>query len=271
MQRLSQEALALLTTSDEIITSIETHGPAVATILEEKWRARRAPRGSGTDTPSPPDYLGHMLALRDGLVDSATWLSQADHTHVHQLASLAEAREERAGIFEVTYDKFSSARRTLDGLHGEGKAFMAAAIRGPTARTPKRLLRQIDVALPLLLELGQKPPKIRIEGVEVDPAAMAADVQSVAKKLRKAQAAFRRMLRVIQASRKEKARRMKEHQTNTIWTARIVEGYYRLAGEKELAARLRPAARRAGRPPRTAPETVSDEMSAPSESADVVT
>ncbi len=56
MQRQSEQALDLLTTSDEIVSSIETHGVEVAAILEERWKAMPAhattPGSTGTSRPT---------------------------------------------------------------------------------------------------------------------------------------------------------------------------------------------------------------------------
>ena len=278
MERQSQEALDQMTTSDEIVTSIETHGVEVAATLTEKWMAVHAPPGSTpqADAPNPPDYLGQLFALRDGLNASKSSLGQADQTHVYQLARLIQLRDDRAGLTDSLYTQFSTARRTIDELHGEGKAFLMAAIQGPTARTTKKLLRQVEVSLPQLHDPSLKQTEPKVEGITVDPPAMARGLDNLAGELRTTQAEFQRMRRVVQASRKEKVRRLEEHRSTTVWTARIVEGYYQLAGETELAERLRPAVSRAGRPPAKrptegspAPEEAAPDNGTPDDSAPV--
>jgi len=267
MQRLSQEAFDQLATSEEIVTSIETHGVEVAAILQEKWTTRPASPDSTlqADAPNPPDYLGQLFALKDELNTSATALTEADQLHVHQLARLIELREDREAVRKRASDKFSIARRTLDELlGGEGKAFVLAGFEGPTARTPKKLLRQIDLAVPRLYTPNGKLAQHKVAGITVDTTEMASDLEEVAGELRVAQTEFRRMRRVVQASRKEKNRRLEEHRTNNLWTARIVEGYYQLAGETELAERLRPITNRTSRP---APPTPPEESPVPEETA----
>lgn len=256
MQRQSQEAFGLLATSEEIISSIETHGVEVAARLEEKWTAMAAPPDSTPelDAPSPPDYMGNLLALRDGLSVSAGALTRSDQVHVHNLAGLIELRDERGEIFAVAYDKFSAMRRTIDDLHGDGQAFVLAAMESPTARTSKKLLRQLDLALPHLRTPNPKLALNKVAGVTIDTVEMARELGNLTDKLRAKQNEYQRALRVAQASRKEKTRRIDEHQDNNTWTARIVEGYYRLAGETELADRIRTVAARPGRPPQPEPD-----------------
>jgi len=262
MQRQSEQALDLLTTSDEIVSSIETHGVEVAAILEEKWSTANPPTDSPqVDAANPPDYLGQLLSLRDGLNGSAASLSQADVVHVHQLANLIQLREDRQNQTDDVYNYFSAMRRTLDELHGEGKAFVMAGIEGPTARLTRKLLRQVDLALPRLRSPNLKPQP-KVAGITVDTGAMADELEERADTLRATQAEFQRTRRVVQASRKEKNRRIKEHRTNITWSARIVEGYYQLAGETELAERLRPIVTRSSRPSTPPP---ADESPVPDE------
>jgi len=259
MQRQSEEALGLLTNSDEIVASIETHGVEVAALLQEKWTAMTAPPDSTpqVDAPSPPDYLGHLFTLRDGLTASAGSLSQADQTHVHQLAKVIELREDRDDLVTSGYDKLSIMRRTIDDLHGEGRAFVQAGIEGPTSRKANKLLRQIDLAVPRLRAPDLKLKQAKVEGIKVNPVAMADDLETLAGKLRTAQNEFRRARRVVQASSRKKNQQIKDHRRNIVWTARTVEGYYRLAGEDELADRLRPIVRRVSRPQPSEPPAAS--------------
>ncbi|MCP5017154.1 MAG: hypothetical protein GY938_18060, partial [Ketobacter sp.] len=56
----------------------------------------------------------------------------------------------------------------------------------------------------------------------------------------------RRLNREVQESRKVKNRKLEEHKDTFLWTARTLEGFYRLAGENELADRIRPSLRRRG-------------------------
>jgi len=256
MQRQSQEAFALLADSEEIVSSIETHGVEVAARLEEKWTAMAAP--TDPDAPqlvaaSPPDYLGNLLSLRDGLSASSTTLGRADQTHVHQLAKVLELRGERDTLFADASRIFSTTRRTIDDIHGEGQSFVLAGMESPTARTPKKILRQLDLAVSYLRQPNPKLTIVKVEGVTIDTVAMVGKLEQVAEALRAKQNEFQRARRAAQASRKEKQRRIVEHRDHNSWTARIVEGYYRLAGETELAERLRSVAARPGRRPVPAP------------------
>ena len=51
----------------------------------------------------------------------------------------------------------------------------------------------------------------------------------------------------LNASRKDKNRGLKRHKENFLWIARGAESFFELAGEHELAKRIRPSIRRKGR------------------------
>ena len=166
MQRQSEEALGLLETSDEVTTSIETHGVGVAAKLTERWTTMSIPLRDGTtlevEGPSPPNFLEHLFTIKDGLTASAVALTVADQKHVHQLAELIGLREEREETRKGVHEKFSITRRVIEDVHGTGKAFVLAGIEGPTARTSAPLLRQVDLAVPRLVDPNLKlsEPKI---------------------------------------------------------------------------------------------------------------
>jgi hypothetical protein len=273
----------------------------VAAKLEEQWQAMITLSSTPqVDGPEPPNFLGHLFALKDGLAVSATGVNEADQRHVHELANLIQLRDERNKLAEDGYGKFSTMRRAIDELQGPGKAFVLAGIEGPTSRKTPKLLRQMDLAVPRLFEanpqFAPRPPRGRssppppspqgalqssppspqgalpvpdsgVVGIQVDPKAMGQQLQQIRDRLRKTHREFRRMIRKVQASRKEKNRRIAEHKERQLWTARIVEGYYRLAGETELADRLRPATVQPGRP--SGPATPGDSPGEPSPDAGV--
>jgi hypothetical protein len=104
------------------------------------------------------------------------------------------------------------------------------------------------MAVPRLRQPDLKLRQTKVEGITVNPEAMADDLENLGGKLRTAQKEFRRQRRVVQATRRKKNQWIQDHRHNIVWTARTVEGYYRLAGEDELADRLRPIIRRVSRP-----------------------
>jgi hypothetical protein len=167
----------------------------------------------------------------------------------------------RQKVRQVThriYHKFSTIRRLLDEVHGEGKAFVLATIEGPTARTARRLLRQCELALAQLLDPSVELPTHELDGIELNPLKLALGLRPDVDLLRSLLADLRRERRVLQKTRKEKNQAVEDHRRTLVWTARTVEGYYMLAGEVELAERLRPATRR-----KSSPQTEGEDQTPP--------
>ena len=246
MQRLSEMVLGLLIISEEVVTSIGTYGKDIAAKLVELWTAA----GQGLeDGQSPPDVEGNLTALQGGLAATEKRMVEADRRHVRQLAVTMSLRQKVREVTGRVYRKFSTIRRTVEELHGKGNAFVLAGIEGPTAQKPRKLLRQCELALARLLEPGLELPPHEVDGIEVDPLKLALGLQADVDELRSLLADQRRERRLLQKTRKQKNRAIDAHRQTLVWTARTVEGYYMLAGEPELAERLRPATRRPSRPP----------------------
>ena len=239
MQRLSETALGLLMTSEEVVASIATYSREIAAQLIELWTA------IGQD---PPDVEGNFSALQGGLEASGQRLAEADQRHVRQVAVTIGVRQRIRQVTAKVYRKFSTIRRVMDELHGEGKAFVLATIEGPTAQTARRLLRQCELALAQLLDPALELPTHEHDGIELNPLKLALSLKADAELLRSLLADLRRERRVLQKTRKEKNDAVEAHRHTLVWTARTVQGYYMLAGEVELAERLRPATRRKSRP-----------------------
>ncbi len=93
-----------------------------------------------------------------------------------------------------------------------------------------------------ILEFGAS----EFEGFTVDPKGAARGLKTKVTRLRGVSDEQRRLNREAQESRKVKNRKLEEHKDTFLWTARTLEGFYRLAGEDELADRIRPSLGRRG-------------------------
>jgi hypothetical protein len=257
VQRQSEEVLGLMATTDEVVTSIEIHGMTVAARLDEPRTPAATQEAEGST--APPNFRDNMVHLKVNLAASAQTMATSDQRHVGQLATLIGLRQERQELEQVVYGKFTALRVAFDILHGPGQAFVLAGIEGPTARTARKLVRQVDLAVGRLGQPGLVLPTPNVGGIHLDAVGMAADLRHHADRLRAVLAAQQRERRVAQETRKEKNRAKDRHDRLLLWSARTLEGYYQLAGEQELAERIRPATRRLGRPASPTPDTPGDE------------
>lgn len=240
MQRQSEMVLQQLESSAEVEASVETHGPIVVRKLAEVY-ARNLEEGQDA-----PYFQGTMLALKDRLAGSRQSLAVADNQNVEQLRQLDELQQESNELLPKLYRHMSAARHTMDELFGKGSAFRVASIEGPTAQRREKLLRQAELAIARFEQPNLEFPASEFEGFTVDPEGAARGLKVKVTRLRGVFDEQRRLNREVQESRKVKNRTLEEHKKTFVWTARTLEGYYRLAGEDELADRIRPSLGRRG-------------------------
>lgn len=241
--------LDLLQSAEKVEVEIETHADEVALRLDE-WADPLL--GEAEDGREKPDFRATLLVLRDGLSDSRGKLNAAEQANIDLIRQVVELREERQELTEGLYEDFSSLRRTVEELYrGKGKdnpnAFVVAGIQGPTSQGPTRLLRQIELATVHLSQPGFVLPASRFGGAPLDPRDLVASLQPRSERLRKVQVEIRRLGSELNASRKEKNRAIERHKNTFSWVSQGAAALFRLAGESELADRIRPAARRARR------------------------
>ncbi len=258
----SDRILDLVQSAAGVESEIETHTEEVAAGLGETFAGIFEAWGDGQE---PPDFRANLRALKDKLGDSREALSQAEERHIGLIRQAVARRGEREELTGGLYDDFSSMRRTVEELyHGKGKgnvnAFVVAGIQGPTAQWPTKLLRQVDLAIGHLRQPGLEFPQSRFGETRLEPTRLADALQPRSERLHLVQADLRRLRSELNASRKEKNRALDAHKETFLWVARAAESYFHLAGEHELAARIRPSARRPGR---RAVEVADDQQGEP--------
>ncbi len=247
-QRQSEMALQLMESSMEVESSVDTHGvPIVARKLDVIHAPRYLTQEEGKEGQNPPDFGGTMFALKYELADSRKSLAEADNQHVEKLRKVVMLRRERDSLLPALYGHFAATRQTVEQLFGKGKSFEIAGIDGPTSQKPKKLLRQTGFLTQHLENPELELPAVEIEGFEIHPQRVAQGLRAKGDRLEAVYGELRVLRREAQESRKVKVRKLKEHQRTFLWTARTLEGFYRLAGEDELADLIRPSTRQAGR------------------------
>lgn len=245
----SDRILVLLDTSLKVETEIETHAPEIAGRLDERFAPRFEGLGVGSERP---DFLSTLLAMKGELQASREALAAQEQRHMDLLKRGIELRGERGKLTDSLYGDFSAMRRTVEQVYDsegntERSAFVLAGIQGPTAQKPVRLLRQVDLAVAHLLNSDLVLPEPRFGGVDVDPRRLARGLRPRAQRLGEVIREIKEVGSQLNATRKEKNRAVEHHKETFLWVARGAESFFQLAGESELAERIRPSVRRRGR------------------------
>ncbi len=244
----------------KVEVEIATHVDQVVLRLGE-WVG---PILGGEDEPDLSGFRFTLLALKAGLGDSREKLNAAEQHNIELVRRAVELRHERKTLNDGLYDDFTSMRRTIEELYrGKGKAnpnaFVVAGIQGPTQQRPTRLLRQIDLAVTYLSQPGLEFPASRFGNTQLSPQDLVDALQPRADRLREVQAELQQLGSELNASRKEKKRALELHKKNFSWVATGASALFQLAGESELAERIRPSRRRRRR------DTAADESVASGE------
>lgn len=245
----SDRILDLAQSAAKVESEIETHTEEIGSRLDESF----VPVLDGWVEGQPkPDFRAILRALAAKLGESRETLSEVEQRHIGLIRQAVEQRGEREQLTGSLYEDFSSMRRTIEELYrGRGKdnvnAFVVAGIQGPTAQKPTKLLRQIDLAIGHMQQPDLEFPESRFGETRFEPATLVEVLKPRCERLHQVQGDLRRVAAETNASRKEKNRAVEAHKETFLWVSRSAESLFHLAGEHELAERIRPSTRRPGR------------------------
>ena len=243
----SDRIVDLIESSKKVESEIETHAEEIGARLDARFEGRVATLAEGE---TPPNFRGTLLLLKDELSASRERVAANEQRHIELIRRAVELRDERGELTGSLYDDFSSIRRSVEELYinkGKGDAFVFAGIQGPTSQVPATLNRQLDIAIEYMLRPETEFPAPRFRGGQLNPQELASELQPRAQRLTQVRDELQKVGSQLNATRKEKNRAVSDHKDNFLWIARGSESYFMLAGEPELARRIRPSVRRRGR------------------------
>ena len=222
----------------EVRASVQAHRGRVGPKLN-----RRLPPPDGEATFTYQVYFDHM----DGeLARVQQRLIVAEDAHQRKLAEGVQLRRESAELTSTVYDKQTAARQVLGGYHGGDRGFEVARVSGPTPQESKPLAEQVDQTAKAL----RNPPGLlvgRIAGVEIDPEAMADDLESELGALQAVREVYQRTRKETDGTRQTLNAAIAEFDGVFPWVSRSLEALFLLVGERELSERIRTSRRRAAR------------------------
>ena len=213
-------------------------------------------------------YRGLFQDIGVRLASVRERLVKAEDTHVRKLIQISDLKKESDKLTADLYDEQVAVRRILEGLYGPDRGFEVAAIDGITPPELKRLSDQVDLTVKLLKEPEIELPPEKAAGVAIDFGTMAGSLETglgeivgVGGRLARARKAAGQTVIV-------KRQATAEFDGVFPWAAQTVEGAFRMAGERELADRIRTSRRRVTRRQKAELDDSDEAQSAESESSD---
>ncbi len=244
MQLQSKMILNLERSARDVESSVTLNGPDIGPKLDDRYAPITTAREGEPPRPPSRDIL---FTLRDDVAASRRNLVSLDNDHVENLRRYIEKRGARDEMVDALYGQLGTTRRTIEDLFKPKSAFVLAAIEGPTSRNSNTLIKQANLSINRLRSPDMALPASKVQAIKVDPTSLADELETGVEHLGEKDLELRHARRAVQKSRKRKNEAIKEHQETFLWTSRTLEGYYRLAGEEELAKLIRPSTRRPGR------------------------
>lgn len=212
-----------------------------------------------------PDVVGVADWLTVRLRRAFTNLTDAERRHLDEIADDAQYRERRDQAAQALGTALFDLRAIFRGAFGDAKA-QEAGFERRIARRPLALIRQAQRIYAKLRDPGYELPPSRQQAVAVTGESVAETLESSAQELRDAVTLVTREEAKVQGTQVAKNAAMADFDETYLLFVRILVAVFRLAGERELAARLELSVRRRPRTPDEAAdpaETSTDE--APSE------
>lgn len=187
-------------------------------------------------------FQATLELLQSALKKSRDAMVQADAAHESELADDPSARDARDEAAAKLSEKLVELRSVLTGMYGEARA--RAVIVGQTPRDPVALERFAGEVAQNLGTLSWPEP--RFAGAGLDAAAVQQDLSGVRETLQGALTQVASEAPEAQETLSKKNQAIEEYDRIFTGVATSLAGLFTLAGEEELAEKVRPSTRRPG-------------------------
>ncbi|MBK8256402.1 MAG: hypothetical protein IPK82_27505 [Polyangiaceae bacterium] len=188
-----------------------------------------------------PSFAAVMTLACDLLESAKDRMVKQDAAHEAELADDAPVRVERDKAAIDLYDELVQIREMLTGAYG---SVTQQVFAGPTPQDPVMLSRFSGEVIDALGKV--KLPAPRIKGAKLDLGEIASNLNEKRAKLDQHLKAVQREVREAQATLEGKNEAMAAYDEVFAGVASVLSGLLRLAGRRELAAKVRPSTRRPG-------------------------
>jgi hypothetical protein len=238
-----------------VTAAAETHAERIAQALQEQLHGHL---GAGETMPD----LALVVRLLGRHLDGArAQMETADEAHEAELRDDQEPRDLRDKMAVEVYERLIGLRDSTVAMYGVGVARELGLV-GETPTDPVVLLRQGTQVANALSKI--KLPPSRLPGTSLDPAALRTALMATLGALEGHLNDVARETREAQATLTAKHRAINNYTRNFSGTADALSGLLLIAGEPELAERVRPSRRRPGQTEEDTGGTPSEGGSEPS-------
>ncbi|MCK6586215.1 MAG: hypothetical protein L6Q76_01385 [Polyangiaceae bacterium] len=216
-------------------------GETNASLIADELQKLLAPHLRKSEQIPDIDLLIDLVARY--LATSTDSMIAADEKNLRELADDEAARNARDEAAAALYASVGDLREWLTALYGTA-ALRTLGFSGPTPQEPVALSRYAGEIIAALT--GVKLPKPKRAGIKWDPADTVAELRSARDALDGHLAGIAREVREAQGTLAAKNAAMAEHDERFARAAGFYAGLFRLAGQADLADKVRPSPRRAG-------------------------
>ena len=233
-----------------IVAAARTHAREVGERLQEVLASAVA---EGETLPDFVTFQHQLARYREARIAT---IVEADKLQLDELDDDLEPRLRRDQAAEAVYDTLVAIRETLTGPFGAERAAKLLGIDGRTSTDPLTLFHQATLALERLTEDSLVLPPARLQGVQLDLGALAAQLQPALDELGQAVQEVDEEQREGETTIREKDLALDAFDVAVRSVGRIVKAFDELAGFPEFSARIRltlPARRRQGTTPTEPP------------------
>lgn len=186
-----------------------------------------------------PDFTTFQLQLARYLESRIDAIVEADELHLEELNDDQEPRRRRDRAAEVLYDTLVAVRESLNGPFGAERASEFLGIDGRTSPDPLILFRQADRAWKRLTAESPVLPPTRVDGIQTDLGALAAQLRPPLDELGQALRLVDEEFRASESTIREKDLALDAFDLAVRSVGFLIKGLDGLAGFPEFSAKIR--------------------------------
>lgn len=216
-------------------------GETNASLIADELKELLSPYLRKTEKLPDIDLLIDLVARY--LAGSTDALTAADEKNISELADDDQARDARDEAVAALYAALGDLREWVIALFGSA-SLRVLGFSGPTPQEPAALARFAGEVASALS--SGKLPKTKRPGIKWDPAEAVAELNVAREALQKHLTTVAREAREAQVTLSAKNAAIADYDERFARTANFYAGLFRLAGQSDLADRVRPSPRRAG-------------------------